>query len=232
MNHSVDSDEALVALLQRTMHEVSMSAPDMELSTTAGNQRWMVSAAAATVIVVGVGAAGLAVTSRSGSSDRISSSSPSTVPFASTTTDPLSDLNLPDGTVPDDAILRFTSSLGQFGQLWVYDSATTDEIYLLRQGPSGNSFGSMDRGTYESGQGWSLEGNHGVDLLYGLAPTSLRVTVTFGDTTVISDENGLWYTPAPHDLPGFTLKTGDTSTYIDLVTSSEMSQTTVVTAST
>ncbi len=64
MNHSVTSDEELNALLERTMREVSERAPDMEFSTTTGNQRWIATAAAATVLVVGVGAAGVALNAR------------------------------------------------------------------------------------------------------------------------------------------------------------------------
>ena len=64
MNQSVTSDEELNALLERTMRTVSVAAPDMEFSTTAGNQRWMATAAAATVLVVGVGAVGVALNAR------------------------------------------------------------------------------------------------------------------------------------------------------------------------
>jgi hypothetical protein len=64
MNHSVKSDEELMALLERTMRRVSVSAPDMEFSTTTGNQRWIATAAAATVLVVGVGATGVALNAR------------------------------------------------------------------------------------------------------------------------------------------------------------------------
>ena len=92
MNHSVTSDEELIALLERTMHEVSECAPDMEFSTTAGNQRWMATAAAATVLVVGVGAAGLALNARDDASSPLSPGGQTTVastdggPIASTTT--------------------------------------------------------------------------------------------------------------------------------------------------
>ncbi len=64
MNHSVTSDEELNALLERTMRRVSVSAPDMEFSKTAGNHRWIATAAAATVLAVGVGAAGVALNAR------------------------------------------------------------------------------------------------------------------------------------------------------------------------
>lgn len=64
MNSSVTSDEELNALLERTMRAVSESAPDMEFSTTTGNQRWIATAAAATVLVVGVGAAGVVLNAR------------------------------------------------------------------------------------------------------------------------------------------------------------------------
>jgi hypothetical protein len=64
MTHSVKSDDELIALLQRTMHKVSAAAPDMEFSTGAGHQGWMATAAAATLVVVGVGAAGLALSAR------------------------------------------------------------------------------------------------------------------------------------------------------------------------
>lgn len=72
MNNSVKTDDDLIALLKRTMHNVAVSAPDMEFSTTAGNQRWMATAAAATVLVVGVGAAGLALTGGRDASRRLS----------------------------------------------------------------------------------------------------------------------------------------------------------------
>ena len=64
MNYSVTSDEELNALLERTMRAVSESAPDMEFSTTTGNQRWIATAAAATVLMVGVGATGVALNAR------------------------------------------------------------------------------------------------------------------------------------------------------------------------
>ena len=64
MNHSVTSDEELNALLERTMRRVSVAAPDMEFSKTAGNHRWIATAAAATVLAVGVGAAGVALNAR------------------------------------------------------------------------------------------------------------------------------------------------------------------------
>jgi LysM repeat protein len=92
MNHSVTSDEELIALLERTMREVSECAPDMEFSTTGGNQRWMASAAAATVLVVGVGAAGLALNARHDAPSPLSPGGSTTVastdggPIASTTT--------------------------------------------------------------------------------------------------------------------------------------------------
>ncbi len=72
MNQSVKSDEELIALLERTMHKVSECAPDMEFPATVGNQRWMASAAAATVLVVGVGAAGLALNARHDASNPLS----------------------------------------------------------------------------------------------------------------------------------------------------------------
>lgn len=232
MNHSVKSDDELIALLERTMQAVAHRSPDMEFTARTASKHRMVSVAAASLLILGVGAAGFALNSRYDASSPMSATTQSTVPPNSTTSDPLSALDLPDGAVPLDAVLRFTSSLGQFGQLWVYDSPTSNEVYLLRRGASGNSFGSLDRGTYETGQAWAYEGNHGTNLLYGLTPPSLPVTVTFGDTTVTSDENGLWYTPAPNDLPGFTLTTADTSTYIHLVTSNETPQTTVASTST
>lgn len=92
MNHSVTSDEELIALLERTMHDVSECAPDMEFSATGGNQRWMASAAAATVLVIGVGAAGLALNARHDASSPLSPGGQTTVastdggPIASTTT--------------------------------------------------------------------------------------------------------------------------------------------------
>ncbi len=78
MNHSVKSDEELIALLERTMHKVSVSAPEMEFSTAAGNQRWM--AAAAAVIVVGVGAAGVALNARHNGSSPLTPGAPATTP--------------------------------------------------------------------------------------------------------------------------------------------------------
>lgn len=80
MNHSVKSDEELIALLERTMRDVSACAPDMEFSTTAGNQRWMATAAAATVLVVGVGAAGLALNARHDASSPLSPGGQTTTP--------------------------------------------------------------------------------------------------------------------------------------------------------
>jgi hypothetical protein len=64
MNASLISDEELHALLERTMHRVSESAPNMEFSTKSASRRWMSTAAAATLLVVGVGAAGFALRTR------------------------------------------------------------------------------------------------------------------------------------------------------------------------
>lgn len=79
MNHSVKSDEELIALLERTMHKVSVSAPEMEFSTAAGNQRWMAAAAAA-VIVVGVGATGIALNARHDGSSPLTPGAQATTP--------------------------------------------------------------------------------------------------------------------------------------------------------
>lgn len=147
----------------------------------------------------------------------------------STTIDPLSDLNLPPGAMPPDLVQRFTSSLGEFGQLWVYDSSSTDPIYFVRRGPDETQFGNFDRSTYESGQGWGLAGQPGPDLLFGLTSPSFPVTVTFGDTTVSSDDNGAWYTLVPEDLAGFTITTPNDEINISLATSAETPQTTTVT---
>jgi hypothetical protein len=83
MNHSVKTDEELLALLEHTMHKVSDAAPDMELTASAGNPRWMASAAAATVIAVGVGAAGLALHARHDNSGPLTPGAQPTTPFDS-----------------------------------------------------------------------------------------------------------------------------------------------------
>lgn len=144
----------------------------------------------------------------------------------SPTMDPLTDLG-----GPSDAVLLFTSTLGAFGEFRLYESPSTGELYLVRRGSSGSSYGSFDRATYESGQAWSLQGEAGGSLLYGLTPPSFPVTVTFGDTTVLSDENGLWFTLVPDDLPGFRITSPSGTINVDLVTSDEVSQTTVSTIS-
>jgi hypothetical protein len=64
MNHPVKSDEELHSLLERTMRTVANRAPDMAFSTAPANPRWMASVAAATVLVAGAGAAGIALSSR------------------------------------------------------------------------------------------------------------------------------------------------------------------------
>ncbi len=80
MNRSVKSDEELLALLERTMQTVAHRAPDMDFSTTAGSPRWMASAAASTVLVVGVGAAGLALSSRHDAHSPLSPGAENSVP--------------------------------------------------------------------------------------------------------------------------------------------------------
>ena len=112
--------------------------------------------------------------------------------------------------------------------------ALRDGIRSLLKGkfPMSRVRDGFDRSTYESGQAWGLEGQPGADLLYGLTSPSFPVTVAFGDTTVSSDENGLWYTLAPHDLPGFTITTPNETINVDLVTSAETPQTTTVKATT
>ena len=108
MNNSVKSDDELIALLERTMHHVAVSAPDMEFSTTARSQRWMASAAAATVLVVGVGAAALALTARHDASGRLSPGAQTTEP--ATTVDPVPYTTMP--SVIEVTTLPFSTDPG------------------------------------------------------------------------------------------------------------------------
>ena len=74
----------------------------------------------------------------------------------------------------------------------------------------------FDLATYNAGQGWSLEGVPGIGLLWGLTPPTTPVTVTIGDVTVVSDQNGLWYAVAPVDAPSFTITTSTGTTSYDM----------------
>jgi hypothetical protein len=95
MNHSVKSDEELIALLQRTMHKVSVSAPEMKFTATAGDQRWMASAAAATVLVAGLGAVGIALNARHNASSPLSPGAQATTPVD--TAEPITSTPVIDG---------------------------------------------------------------------------------------------------------------------------------------
>ncbi|MEI8240588.1 MAG: hypothetical protein WCI22_14330 [Actinomycetota bacterium] len=64
MNNTMKSEEDVLAILERTMRAVADHAPDMEFSTRSNSSRWMASAAAAALVVAGVGAAGIALSSR------------------------------------------------------------------------------------------------------------------------------------------------------------------------
>jgi len=86
MNHSVMSDEELLALLERTMHDVSECAPDMEFSATASSHRWVASAAAASVLVIGLGAAGVALRARHDAASHVSPVGQTPVDTAATIT--------------------------------------------------------------------------------------------------------------------------------------------------
>jgi hypothetical protein len=191
-------------------------------------RRPFLAVAASLIMLVAIGA--LVFVSTRGPSS--SQSAATATGFASTTIDPFAGLDLLENDVPADLVLQFTASLGDFGRLWVYESESTGQIYFVRRGASsGDGFGQLDRSTYESGQSWSLEGQPGTTFLWGLAPPSLHLSVAFGTTVVSADENGLWYTAAPDDLPAFTITTPTNTINVDLVTSSESAQTTVATTS-
>ena len=229
---TVDLDDAVRASLA----DIVAAAPPpgeeptrmVTVDSGAPSRRPFLAVAASLIMLVAIGALVFVSTRELSSSQSAATATGS----PSTTIDPFAGLDLTENDVPADLVLQFTASLGEFGQLWVYDSDSTGQLYFIRRGASsGDSFGQLDRSTYDSGQGWSLEGQPGAQLLWGLAPPSLHLTVAFGTTSVSADENGLWYTTAPYDLPGFTITTPTGTFNVDLVTSSESPQTTVATTS-
>lgn len=56
MNNTVKSDEELLALLDRTMHEVARVAPEMQIEEAHHDYRWVATAAAAAIVIAAVGA--------------------------------------------------------------------------------------------------------------------------------------------------------------------------------
>ena len=62
----------------------------------------------------------------------------------------------------------------------------------------------------------SRAGVPGIGLLWGLTPPTTPVTVTIGDVTVVSDQNGLSYAVAPADAPSFTITTSTGTTSYDM----------------
>jgi hypothetical protein len=132
-----------------------------------------------------------------------------------TTDDPLNVLDdLPPDQFPPDVALRFSAPLGESGQIWVYDSASTSQVCFVRHLDDTTSVGCLDQLTYGTGQGWSSESNHGASLLWGFTATTNPVTVTIGDIVVSSDENGLWFTVPPPGATAFTISTASgTETY-------------------
>jgi hypothetical protein len=63
MNHTVQSDDELIAVLERTMREVARLAPDMRVDEP-NDRRWLATAAAAAVVVAGAAGVGIAISHR------------------------------------------------------------------------------------------------------------------------------------------------------------------------
>jgi len=82
MNHPVKTDEDLVALLERTMQHVAATAPNTELEPPVASRRWIGSVAAAAVLVVGLAAAGLALSSRHDAESPLSPAADASAPVA------------------------------------------------------------------------------------------------------------------------------------------------------
>lgn len=214
-----DRDDAVPVELQRANFGVVDPAVPPRLRGFPG----VVGAAAAVVLVV----AGLtfvgggdaepvpAPPNTAGVTDSTNTSDDEPAPLSSD--DPLADLDLPDGAVPDDLVLRFTSRLGEQGQIWVYDSVGTVQVCSVRHLDDSTGFACLDLATYNTGQEWNLEGMHDTELLWGLTSPSNPVTITIGDVSVVSDRNGLWYTTPTADATSFaiTTSTGTTSYDID-----------------
>lgn len=126
--------------------------------------------------------------------------------------------DLSDGALPDDLVVRFGAELADASQIWVYDSASTDQVCFVRVAGDTQSAGCVDPTTYQTGITWSLEGTGTAALLWGLTPPSIPVTVMIGDRTIESDSNGLWYTAVPADATSFTITTPTGATTVPIVT--------------
>lgn len=190
---------------------------------------WLVAAAAAVLLIGAAGSLALGTqrSSLNDPSDGAKVKLPTTAQTASTL-DPLIDFGRPPGEWPADLVQRFTSSVGDFGQIWFYDSATTNRIYFVRRGGDGSSYGYFDHATYDAGLAWGLEGRPGPDLLYGLASPSMAVAISVGDIIVPSDQNGFWYTIAPEGLENFAITTRDGTVKVEPAATVERTQTTAV----
>ncbi len=213
-----DRDDAVPVELQRANFGLVDSAVPSRLRGFPG----VVGAAAAVLLVV----AGLtfvgggdaepvpAPPNAAGVTDSTNTSDDEPAPLSSD--DPLADLGLPDGAVPDDLVLRFTSRLGEQGQIWVYDSVGTVQVCSVRHLDDSTGFLCLDLATYNAGLGWGLEGMHDTELLWGLTSPSNPVTITIGDVSVVSDRNGLWYTTPTADATSFTITTSTGTTSFDI----------------
>lgn len=148
MNHSVKSDEELIALLERTMLKVSVSAPEMEFSTTAGNQRWMATAAVATVLVVGVGAAGIALNARHDTSSPLTPGAQATTP--ADTAEPITSTTMSsiDGGTSAVTTTSILTTTGTIRPLDARDEAWRAAVYQEMA-----SFGSCATTDYGVGSG-------------------------------------------------------------------------------
>ncbi|MEO6492491.1 MAG: hypothetical protein ABIP99_06620, partial [Ilumatobacteraceae bacterium] len=111
MNQSIESDDELIALLERTMREVARLAPDMRVAEVRHNNRWIATAAAAAVVVVAGAAAGALVVSSRHDSSPVSTgadASRATIPATeSPVTSPTSDTAYPGslGTSPSAQLI-------------------------------------------------------------------------------------------------------------------------------
>ena len=98
MNQSTMTDDELIALLEHTMRDVARLAPDMSVDEPRSDNRWIVTAAAAVIVVAGGSGIALVASSRQDASR----SGPAADAPASTSPDtsPSTDTLVPDQAVP------------------------------------------------------------------------------------------------------------------------------------
>lgn len=100
--------------------------------------------AAAVIVVI----SGLAVLSGRDSGDRSSTAPTGPGPNGTSqpsTLDPLARGAIAAEALPDDVVLRFGAQLADTSEIWVYDSASTDQVCVVRlSDESGHASGRLD----------------------------------------------------------------------------------------